>query len=64
MGTRVEMNSSLFKKDFRDKEIGNDEEKENIKKWNLLREETYHYYEENSSKLNIKTGNNPKLIPV
>jgi hypothetical protein len=58
------MNSSLFKKDFRDKEIGNEEEKENIRQWNLLREEAYSYYEENTFKLNIETGNNPRLIPV
>jgi hypothetical protein len=64
MGTRVELNSSLFKKDFRDKEIGNEEEKENIREWNLLREEAYSYYEDNTFKLNIKTGNNPSLIPV
>jgi hypothetical protein len=64
MGTRVEMNSSLFKKDFRDKEIGNEEDKVNIRKWNLLREETYSNFEVNLSKLNFKTGNNPCLIPV
>jgi hypothetical protein len=64
MGTRVEMNSSLFNKDFRDKEIGNEEEIENIRQWNLLREETYSYYEDNTYKSNIKTGNNPSLIPV
>ena len=64
MATRVEMSSSLFKKDFKEKETGNVQEKENMKKWNLMREECYNTFEESALKLKLNDGNNPILIPV
>jgi hypothetical protein len=58
------LDSPLFSKNFRDKELGDEGKKLKIRHWNSLREKTYQSYLEKAEKFKGVIGSHPIIIPV